>query len=181
MTCKWLITIMVRFRPLSTVSSPSKCPIFMASKRELLTECFQNRGKTPKMDGENNGTPYKSGWFGSTTILGNIQLLTKWEPILQALPEVHFSVGSPRFPTKKVRTLPPMMKRAGMMMHQLSERMGFFGFGSRWYEILSFGRRMVDEIKPLAKTIVIPWNDGGLMVMKVTIQGIVYPRNCWWN
>ena len=31
MTCKWLIT-MVRFRPLSTVSSPSKWPIFMASK-----------------------------------------------------------------------------------------------------------------------------------------------------
>ena len=24
------------------------------------------------MDGENNGKPYKNGWFGGTTILGNI-------------------------------------------------------------------------------------------------------------
>ena len=43
------------------------------------------------------------------------------------------SAGSPNGSSTKnqVRTLPPMMKRAGMMMHQLSERMGFFGFGSR--------------------------------------------------
>ena len=29
----------------------------------------KNRGKTPKMDGENNGKPYWNGWFGGTTIL----------------------------------------------------------------------------------------------------------------
>ena len=29
----------------------------------------KNRGKTPKMDGENNWTPYWNGWFGGTIIL----------------------------------------------------------------------------------------------------------------
>ena len=28
----------------------------------------------PKMDGENNGRPYKNGWFGGTTIFGNIHI-----------------------------------------------------------------------------------------------------------
>ena len=31
----------------------------------------KNRGKTPKMDGENNGKPYINGWFGGTIIFGN--------------------------------------------------------------------------------------------------------------
>ena len=40
-----------------------------------LSGCWtKNRGKTPKMDGENNRKPYWNGWFGGTTIFGNIQV-----------------------------------------------------------------------------------------------------------
>ena len=31
----------------------------------------KNRGKTPKMDGENNGKAYENGWFGGSIIFGN--------------------------------------------------------------------------------------------------------------
>ena len=34
----------------------------------------ENSGKTPKMDGENNGTPYYNGWFGGTFIFGNTHI-----------------------------------------------------------------------------------------------------------
>ena len=35
----------------------------------------KNRGiRYPKMDGENNGKPYKNGWFGGTTIFGNAHI-----------------------------------------------------------------------------------------------------------
>ncbi len=33
----------------------------------------KNRGKTPKMDGENTGKPFLNGWFGGTIIFGNTQ------------------------------------------------------------------------------------------------------------
>ena len=35
----------------------------------------KNRGKTPKMDGEDNGKPYQNGWFGGTPIFGNIHII----------------------------------------------------------------------------------------------------------
>ena len=35
----------------------------------------KNRGKTPKMDGENKGKPYWNGWFGGFShIFGNTQM-----------------------------------------------------------------------------------------------------------
>ena len=34
----------------------------------------KNRGKPPKMDGENNGKPYSNGWFGGTIIFGNTHM-----------------------------------------------------------------------------------------------------------
>ena len=47
----------------------------------------KNRGKTPKMDGENNGKPENpikmDHLFGGTTILGNTHILTgviQWNP-----------------------------------------------------------------------------------------------------
>ena len=55
----------------------------------------KNRGKTPKMDGENNGKPYEQmGWFGGKpTIFGNIH--GDMEPLtLHAGPPMDFLSSS---------------------------------------------------------------------------------------
>ena len=51
----------------------SPCPIYVVS---IYIDVSKNRGTigVPKMDGENNGTPYWNGWFGGTIIFGNTHI-----------------------------------------------------------------------------------------------------------
>ena len=49
----------------------------MKSPMKSVGGCFQNRGKTPKMDGEKNGKPYflMDDLGGKPIIFGNIQVI----------------------------------------------------------------------------------------------------------